>query len=83
MVRITVRDTGIGIEPNLLKQFKEDGRLGTSPGTDQELGTGLGLQLISELVSRNQGVLDIKSSPHKGSTFSFTLPSGNKNEDET
>ena len=83
VVRITVSDTGIGIKTDLLEQFRDEGRLGTSPGTDREIGTGLGLQLVSELVSLNKGILDVKSIPRKGSTFSFTLPSGNNNAYDT
>jgi signal transduction histidine kinase len=81
-VRISVTDTGIGIKPELLKQFRKSGKLITSIGIENETGTGLGLQLVSDLVSRNGGTLKIDSTPRKGSTFTFILPGG-KTKDST
>ncbi len=73
-VIFSVKDTGIGINPEILEQFKKIGHLRSTAGTEHEQGTGLGLQLVSDLVSRNGGILNIKSEPHKGSTFTFSLP---------
>jgi two-component system sensor histidine kinase/response regulator len=73
-VHISVSDTGIGIKPEILEQFREEGQLTSSMGTDKEIGTGLGLQLVSDLVTKNHGILKVESSPDKGSTFTFTLP---------
>lgn len=81
-VRISVTDTGIGIGPEILDQFRKGGQLKSSEGTDREIGTGLGLQLVSDLVSRNGGHLKIDSTPRKGSTFTFTLPEGKTIEEE-
>lgn len=73
-VHISVIDTGIGIKPEILARFQEEGHLSSSSGTEQEQGTGLGLQLVSDMVVKNGGVLRIKSEPNEGSTFTFTLP---------
>jgi signal transduction histidine kinase len=75
-VRISVTDTGIGIKPEILEQFRKSGELRITIGTENEIGTGLGLQLVSDLVSRNGGTLKIDSTLRKGSTFTFTLPGG-------
>jgi signal transduction histidine kinase len=80
-VRISVADTGVGIKPEILEQFQKVGQLKSSLGTDKEIGTGLGLQLVSDLVSRNGGTFKVESTPRKGSTFTFTLPGG-KTTDE-
>ena len=81
-VRISVADTGVGIKPEILEQFQKVGQLKSSLGTDKEIGTGLGLQLVSDLVSRNGGTLKIESIPRKGSTFTFTLPGGKTTDEE-
>jgi two-component system sensor histidine kinase ChiS len=73
-VRISIADTGVGIKPEILEQYKTGSLLSPSTGTGMEIGTGLGLQLVSDLVSRNGGTLKIESTPREGSTFSFTLP---------
>jgi signal transduction histidine kinase len=70
----SVSDTGIGIKAELLEQFHQEGAMKSSAGTDQEIGTGLGLQLVNELIEKNNGSLEIKSEPEVGSTFTFTLP---------
>ena len=78
----SVADTGVGIKEEYLKQFKEDGYLNSSAGTDQEIGTGLGLQLINDLLKENNGTLEIESKTDVGSTFTFTLPKVNNDRDE-
>ncbi|MEN8156117.1 MAG: sensor histidine kinase [Bacteroidota bacterium] len=82
VVRISVSDTGVGINPDILDQFRSGGQIESSMGTDKEIGTGLGLQLVSDLVKKNEGVLKIDSTTGKGSTFTFTLPGGDKREIE-
>ena len=74
-IEIFVEDTGVGIRPETLQQLIEDIHY-TTPGTANESGTGLGLMLCKEFLSRNGGRLNIHSEPGKGSIFSFTLPKG-------
>jgi two-component system, sensor histidine kinase and response regulator len=61
--RVSVIDNGIG----------ENSYYSTN-GTASESGTGLGLMLIRDFLSKNGGKLLIESEPGKGSIFSFTLP---------
>jgi len=70
----SVIDTGVGMKPEYLEQFKKEGYLSSSSGTDQEIGTGLGLQLVKDLLEQNDGTLEIESKVEVGSTFTFTLP---------
>jgi signal transduction histidine kinase len=70
----SVADTGIGMKAEYLEQFKKEGYLSSSKGTDQEIGTGLGLQLVKDLLEKNNGTLEIESKAEVGSTFTFALP---------
>ena len=75
-VEISVTDTGVGIPENKLESiFRIDSKLST-PGTDKETGTGLGLILCKEFVEKNNGKITMTSTPGKGSTFSFKIPVG-------
>ena len=74
MVKITVTDNGVGIsEQHLANIFALDLRTST-PGTDGETGTGLGLPLCKEMVEKNGGRIWVKSTAGQGSRFHFTLP---------
>jgi signal transduction histidine kinase len=73
-VLFRVSDTGVGMSPEVLASLKQFGQLDSTAGTDQEIGTGLGLQLVRDLVEKNGGTLSVESTPGKGSVFTFTLP---------
>jgi signal transduction histidine kinase len=77
-----VADTGVGIKPENLELFKEEGQLSSTIGTDQEIGTGLGMQLVRDLLEKNKGTLHIESKMEVGSTFTITLPADNQQRDE-
>lgn len=73
-LRIIIQDNGMGIaEEDIPKIFNSEITF-TTPGTDQEKGTGLGTNLCVEFIKRLGGKLYIKSEINKGSEFSFTLP---------
>ena len=69
-----VADNGVGISCNDIdKLFKIDVNHSTS-GTQNEQGTGLGLILCKEFISKHMGKIWAKSKINKGSEFSFSLP---------
>ncbi|MFN4313243.1 MAG: sensor histidine kinase [Chitinophagaceae bacterium] len=72
-IEIYVSDSGNGIAPELLQKM-ENGEMHTTPGTRQEQGTGLGLLLCREFLTKNSSQLRIESVVGKGSRFSFLLP---------
>lgn len=73
-VRIFVRDSGIGIpKENLSKVFNLDTKY-VRMGTNNEIGTGLGLILTKELIEKHNGTIWVESEEDKGSTFYFTMP---------
>ncbi len=71
---ITVRDTGIGIEPEDLKKLFELDKGFTTVGTEEEMGTGLGLVLCKEFIEKHTGKMRVESKVGFGSKFIFTLP---------
>lgn len=72
-VEIYVQDTGVGINKEAIQKINES-NFYTTKGTSSEPGTGLGLMLCKEFLSKNGGQMHIESEPGKGSVFSFTLP---------
>jgi PAS domain S-box-containing protein len=72
--KISVADTGIGMEPEFCKQLFNQNKPVSSPGTEKEQGTGLGLLLSREMVERHGGKIYAESTPGKGSVFSFLIP---------
>ncbi|MCF8229367.1 MAG: cyclic nucleotide-binding domain-containing protein [Bacteroidales bacterium] len=71
---VRVHDTGIGIDKeNMDKLFRIDVKHST-PGTNEEKGTGLGLNLCKDFVEKNGGQITVKSTPGKGTVISFTVP---------
>jgi signal transduction histidine kinase len=79
MIRISVKDEGVGISGDNLKGLFNLASQSVSKGTDGEKGTGLGLIICKEFVEKNGGRLTVKSEPDKGSTFSFFLQAGKGN----
>jgi two-component system, sensor histidine kinase and response regulator len=74
---ITVSDTGIGMNNEMISNlFRLNVNSGRS-GTAGEHSTGLGLLLCKEFVERHGGELWVESEEGKGSLFCFTVP-GNK-----
>ena len=74
LLSFEVRDTGMGMEPEMLQQLFEPFRQGDASTTRSHGGTGLGLTIVRALVELMEGRLDVSSSPGRGSIFTFTLP---------
>jgi signal transduction histidine kinase len=71
---ICVKDNGIGIPADQISSLFQLGSGYRRQGTEREMGTGLGLITIKEIVSLMDGDISIESEPGKGSTFCITIP---------
>jgi signal transduction histidine kinase len=78
MVKLSVRDNGTGMEPDILERlFTFDPKVQRA-GTMGERGTGLGLALCLEFMELNHGSIKIESEPGNGSTFSILMQPVNR-----
>jgi two-component system sensor histidine kinase BaeS len=68
-VVVTVRDTGTGIDPELLPHVFD--RFAKAPGSR---GSGLGLAIARGLVEAHGGSIEVESAVDRGSTFRFRIP---------
>jgi signal transduction histidine kinase len=69
----SVKDSGVGMTTEQSKMIFNENHLST-PGTNLEIGTGLGLLLCKEFVDKNGGRIWVESKIKKGSSFYFSLP---------
>jgi CheY-like chemotaxis protein/two-component sensor histidine kinase len=73
-VQIRIRDTGIGIAedkiPYLFDQFTSTSQTGTSG----EVGTGLGMSIVKEILEKHEVPIEVKSETGKGTCFTLTFP---------
>ena len=74
LVRVSVRDTGIGIAPEDMARLGRPFEQIESQQAKTHQGTGLGLALSKALVELHAGELGIESAPGKGTTVTFSLP---------
>ncbi|MDX9883561.1 MAG: HAMP domain-containing sensor histidine kinase [Prolixibacteraceae bacterium] len=80
-VIFTVSDTGIGMNEEQLDKLFKINKNSSSRGTDDEVGTGLGLIICKEFIESHQGEIHVESTLGKGSTFCFTIPVDNTHQD--
>ncbi len=72
-VTFSVKDTGVGIATDKLKNIFESFYQVHKPGKNKIEGTGLGLSISKQLIELQGGVLNAESKPGKGSVFEFSI----------
>jgi signal transduction histidine kinase len=72
-IQVSVRDNGIGISEENQKKLFQETEQHSSYGTANEKGTGLGLLLSKEFVTKNHGEIWVKSELDIGTTVFFTF----------
>ncbi|MGJ8605183.1 MAG: ATP-binding protein [Marivita sp.] len=73
-LKISVSDTGVGIDPQIMAQIFDDFMTGDSSYDRDVGGTGLGLGIAQRFVKALGGTIEVASEPGKGSTFDIHLP---------
>ena len=73
LVQVIVRDTGVGIPQDRMKEIFEPFHQLDGSSTRRYGGTGLGLSLVRQIVEGHGSLLDVKSTEGKGTTFKFPL----------
>lgn len=72
-----VSDNGVGIAPeHLSRVFERFYRIEKSRSRDNG-GTGLGLAIVKHIIEAHHQIVNVRSTPGEGSTFSFTLHAAN------
>lgn len=69
-----VEDSGIGIDPEHIPRLTERFYRVDRSRSRETGGTGLGLAIVKHALSRHQAILDVTSTPGKGSRFAARFP---------
>jgi signal transduction histidine kinase/ligand-binding sensor domain-containing protein len=73
-VKFIVRDEGVGMNSEELRNLFVLCKSKSTPGTGGEKGTGIGLLLCKDFVEYHKGKIWVESEPGKGTAFYFTIP---------
>ncbi|MBL6448605.1 PAS domain S-box protein [Fulvivirga sp. 29W222] len=73
-VEIIVEDTGVGISENRLSKLFDLSMKTSTPGTNEEVGSGLGLILCNDFIHLNDGTMQVHSHEGIGTCVVIKLP---------
>ncbi len=73
-VEVSIKDNGVGMSDDIKESLLHSVNIQSTRGTSNEKGSGLGLVICRELITKIGGKLLVESEVGKGSTFSFTIP---------
>jgi len=71
---LTVKDNGIGMSDETIREILSGNKPDTTESTDGEKGTGLGTTIIHKFTKLHNGNLNISSSPGDGTTVTVNIP---------
>jgi signal transduction histidine kinase/ligand-binding sensor domain-containing protein len=71
---VAVRDSGIGMPKEIVDKILNKGSYYSSRGTNNEIGTGLGLKICKDFALKHGGEIGIESKVGEGTTMTLILP---------
>ncbi len=74
LLRLSVRDQGMGMDAKELKQIFQRFYRTKRAEASGEVGTGIGLSIVEQIVTHHGGRMEVTSAPGKGSCFTVVLP---------
>lgn len=72
-LEISVKDNGVGMSEDVVSNLFKKSTKHSTPGTENEMGSGLGLQICKEFVEKNGGEISAESKINHGTVFNFKL----------
>jgi signal transduction histidine kinase len=75
LVEVSVRDQGIGIDKKEVRKIFQKFYRTKRAEQSGEVGTGIGLSIVEQIILQHGGKIDVRSTPGKGSCFTLILPS--------
>ncbi|HPQ21821.1 MAG TPA: ATP-binding protein, partial [Saprospiraceae bacterium] len=73
-LRLDVIDNGSGIDADRLNEILSKEFISSTQGTASEKGSGLGLNIVKNLIKKINGEFNVESTVGKGSMFSVLIP---------
>jgi signal transduction histidine kinase len=74
LLRISVQDQGIGMDAKDLKNIFRKFYRTKKAEASGEIGTGIGLSIVEQIVAHHGGRMEVESTPGRGSTFTMVIP---------
>ena len=79
VIELSIADNGTGIEKSRIADLFTTGKNISTPGTDNESGTGIGLPICHDFLNRIGADIKVVSEPGKGTIFTILLKSAKIN----
>ncbi len=73
-IRISVEDQGIGMDQKEVKQIFQKFYRTKKAEESGEVGTGIGLSIVQQIVEQHGGRIEVSSQPGAGSCFTLVMP---------
>jgi two-component system sensor histidine kinase SenX3 len=73
-LRISVKDQGIGMDRKEVRKIFQKFYRTRKAEESGEVGTGIGLSIVEQIVTQHGGSIEVTSSPGRGSRFTLVLP---------
>jgi signal transduction histidine kinase len=73
-LRLSVKDQGIGMDRKEVRKIFQKFYRTKKAEESGEVGTGIGLSIVEQIVTQHGGSIEVSSSPGRGSCFTLLLP---------